>query len=88
MNIFSSKCHDYDLKPKILCQLFDAFVGSILNYASEVWGYTKTKELERIHLKFCKRLLKVKLNTCNACVYSELGRYPMYINRYVRVIKY
>jgi len=88
MNILLSKCNDYDLKPKILCQLFDAFVGSILNYASEVWGYTKSKELERIHLKFCKRLLKVKLNTCNACVYGELGRYPMYIHRYVRVIKY
>jgi len=88
MNILLSKCHDYDLKPKILCQLFDAFVGSILNYASEVWGYTKSKELERIHLKFCKRLLKVKLNTCNACVYGELGRYPMYINRYMRIIKY
>ena len=39
-------------------------------------------------MKFCKRLLKVKLNTCNACVYGELGRYPMYINRYMRIIKY
>ena len=40
----------------VLCQLFDAFVGSILSYSSEVWGYTKSKEIERVHLKFCKRI--------------------------------
>lgn len=28
----------FDFKPKILCQLFDAFVGSILNYSCEVWN--------------------------------------------------
>jgi hypothetical protein len=88
MNILLLKCKEFDLKPKILCQLFDAFVGSILNYASEIWGYTKSKEIERIHLKFCKRLLQVKLNTCNAAVYGELGRYPLFINRYVRIVKY
>jgi exonuclease III len=88
MNILSTKCKLYDLKPKILCQLFDAFVGSILNYASEIWGFTKSKEIERIHLKFCKRLLQVRPNSCNACVYGELGRFPLYINRYTRMLKY
>ena len=78
----------YDLKPKTLCQLFDAFVGSILNYASEIWGFTKSKEIERIHLKFCTRMLQVRLNSCNACVYGELGRYPLYINRFIRMLKY
>ena len=29
MNVLFCKCQEYDLKPKILCQLFDAFVGSI-----------------------------------------------------------
>jgi hypothetical protein len=71
-----------------LCQLFDSFVGSILSYSSEVWGYTKSKEIERIHLKFCKRILNVRTSTCNASIYGELGRYPLYINRYVRIIKY
>jgi hypothetical protein len=88
MNILLCKCKEFDLSPKVLCQLFDAFVGSILNYASEIWGYSKSKEIERIHLKFCKRLLNVKTNTCNASVYSELGRYPLYIQRYTRMIKY
>ena len=76
------------LKPKTLCQLFDAFVGSILGYASEIWGYSKSKEIEPIHLKFCKRILHVKLSCNNASVYDELGRYPLYVSRYVRMVKY
>ena len=77
-----------DLKPKLLCQLFDSFVGSILSYSSEVWGYSKSKEIERIHLKFCKRILNVRVNTCNISVYGELGRYPLYISRYMKIIKF
>jgi len=88
LNVLLCKCHDYDLSPKTLCQLFDAFVLPILNYSSEIWGYTKSKELERIHLKFCKRLLRVRVNTCTAAVYGELGRYPLYIQRYVKLIQY
>ena len=78
----------YPLRPKLVCQLFDAFVGSILNYSCEIWGFGKCKDIERIHLKFCKILLKVKSSTCNVGVYGELGRYPLYINRYSRIIKF
>ena len=88
MNILLYKCKQYDLKPKLFCQLFDSFVGSICCYASKIWGFYKSKEIERIHLKFCKRLLNVKISTCNATVYGELGRYPLYVNRYVRIVKY
>ena len=42
MNTLLYKCKEYDLKPKIFCQLFDAFVGSILNYACEIWGFTNS----------------------------------------------
>jgi hypothetical protein len=71
-----------------MCQLFDSFVGSTLGYASEIWGFTKSADIERIHLKFCKRLLNVRLNTSTPGVYGELGRYPLYIARYVRIFKY
>ena len=50
--------------------------------------FGKNKEIERIHLKFCKIVLNVKSSTSNAGVYGELGRYPLYINRFVRIIKY
>ncbi len=60
MNIILANIRKYDFSPKIMCQLFDAFVSSILSYGSEVCGMTKSKEIERIHLKFCKTILGVK----------------------------
>ena len=76
------------MKPNVLCQLFGAFVGSILSYSSDVWGYTKSKERERVHLKFCKRILNIRMNSCYIGVYGVLARYPLYIKRYYRIIKY
>ena len=65
-----------------------SFVGSILNYAAEISGLSKSKDIERIHLKFCKNILKVRKSTSNATVYADLGRYPLYITRYLQIIKY
>lgn len=76
MNVLNYNIKAFDFTPKTQCQLFDAFVCSILNYASEVWGHTKSKDLERIHLKFCKKLLNVKISASNVIVYGELGRFP------------
>ena len=39
-------------------------------------------------LTYCKRILKVKLSTSSAGVYGELGRYPLYIARFTRIIRY
>ncbi len=78
----------HNVPPKYMGQLFDAFVSSTLNYACEIWGYSKSKELERIHLKFCKTILGVKTSTSNAGIYGELGRFPLYIQRYTRIVKY
>ena len=83
-----NNCLKYKLKTSILCQLFDAFVGSIRNYSSETWGFSKSKAIERIHLKFCKRILHVRTSTNTMAVYGELGRFPMYILRYHKIIKY
>jgi hypothetical protein len=76
------------LSPKVQCQLFDSFVGSVLSYGAEVCGFTKCQSIERVHLKFCKEILGVKLCASNAGVYGKLGRYPLYINRFVRIIKF
>ena len=77
-----------NVRPDIAMQLFDSFVGSILNYGSAVWGFTKSKDLERIHLQFCKSILGVKQSTSNAAIYGELGRCPLYISRYVFIMKF
>lgn len=88
MNLLLSKIKTFNFSLKTYCQLFDAFVVSTFNYSSEVWDNCKSKEIERIHLRFCKRILKVKLSTSNYAVYGELGRLPLYINRFVKIVKY
>ena len=88
MNTLLANVKTYEFKPKTLCQLFDSFVGSVISYGCEVWGYSKSKDLERLHLKFLKRVLGVKLSTSNAGVYGELCRYPLYISRYIRITRY
>ena len=70
------------------CQLFDSFINPVLSYACEIWGFSKSKEIERIHLKFLKNILNLKTTTFSASVYYELGRYPLFICRHVRIIKY
>ncbi len=51
LNTLLANTYNFILKPKTVCQLFDAFVGSTLSYACEIWGFSKSKEIERIHLK-------------------------------------
>ena len=69
-------------------ELFDKLVLPILCYGCEVWGFCKADKIEKVHLQFCKRLLKVKTSTPNDMIYGELGRHPLQINRYCRIIKY
>ena len=88
LNSLLHKCRKIPVSLKTQCQLFDSFVGSTLCYGSEICGYSKSKEVERVHLKFLKRILGVKSSTCSAAVYGDLGRYPMYIARYCRLITY
>jgi hypothetical protein len=65
----------------IQCQLdlFDKIVQPILLYGCEIWGFTNTAMIERVHLKFCKLLLHLKQPTPDFMIYGELGRYPMEI---------
>ena len=69
-------------------KLFDLMICPVLNYGSEVWGFHKGPNIEKIHLKFLKQLLHVKQSTMDAMVYGELGRVPMILQRKIRIIKY
>ena len=70
----------YKLSVKIQLDLFDKMITHILLYGCEVWGFGKNEVLERVHLKFCKILLNLKLSTPKYMVYGELGRYPIDID--------
>jgi exonuclease III len=80
----SDKCFNIETQ----LQLFDTYVGSVLNYGCEVWGHHKAQEIERVHLQFCKRLIGVKKSTSNMTVYNELGRFPLSLGRRVQAVKY
>ena len=76
------------LKPSFLIELFDKLITPILHYASEVWGFHTAPAIERVHLKFCKRMLGVKTSTQNDFIYGELGRMPLAKLRVINIIKY
>ena len=70
--------------------IFDTFVGPILGYNCELWGFTRAENIERIHRKFCKWLLNVQCkNVHNSlALYAEVGRFPLIIGRQTRIVKY
>ena len=86
-NLFSKIQDDY-FNTETLLSLFDTYIASIVNYGCEVWGSHKAPDIETVHLQFLKRILKVKNSTANYMVYFELGRLPLYVQRYCRMIKY
>lgn len=77
-----------EIPVNIMFNLFDSYILSIINYGSEIWGFLKSEILERIHKKFCKWIVNVKMSTNTLALYSEFGRFPLYIDRYIRIIKY
>ena len=71
----------------MVCRLYDKLVAPVILYASEIWGFHASLAVKRVHLKFCKWLLKVPNCTTNEMVYGELGRFRMLINRKIRILK-
>ena len=76
------------LPKNIIFNLFDSFVLSILNYSCEIWEFTRAENIERVHRKFCRLLLNVKMSTNSLSLYGVLGRFPFVLRRHVRIIKY
>jgi len=46
-----SYCSQFDLQPRLLCQLFDAFVGCF-SFGSEIWGFGNSNAIEKARLNF------------------------------------
>ena len=77
-----------EILPCLKIQLFNTIVAPILNYGSEVWGLRAAEPIEKFHRSFLKSVLRVKNSTPNCFVYGELGVYPLYIERYGRVMSF
>ena len=76
------------VSPRHYLDLFDKLVRPILQYGTEVWGFANAPVIERLHLRFCKRILGVKTSTQNDFVYGELGRTQLRTQRLFNIIKY
>jgi hypothetical protein len=77
-----------DPKPNFQLYLFDKLVLPALHYGSEIWGFNIAPDIEKIHIRFCKRLLGVRVTTQNDFVYSKLGRQPLLYFRIITIMKY
>ena len=69
-------------------KLFDKIIAPILLYGSEIWGYEFRKDIEAVHVKFCKYVLGVARNTPNCAALGECGRLPLSVLYMTRCIKY
>ena len=72
-----NKAKKNNLAIDIQLQLFDSLILPIALYGCEVWGCKETDIMEKLHLQFCKMLLKVNKCTTTAMVLVELGTYPI-----------
>ena len=68
--------------------MFDSMVEGILLYGSEVWGFEDMYLIEKIHLKFCKSILRVRNTTAKFMVYGELERFPLELRVKLRMISF
>jgi hypothetical protein len=72
----------------LFVKLLDAQVKPMLLYASEIWVYTRWEVVETVHMFQCKRFLSVTTNTPNIIIYGDLGRFPLYVDGILSVIRY
>lgn len=89
---------------KSCLHIFDHTIKPILLYGSEIWGaipLSKNKKnsnalesvfekfsCELLNIKFCKYTLKVHKKASNHAVLGELGRYPLYLDIIIIMLKY
>ena len=57
-----------------------------ITYSCEVCDFENCAEIEKVHLRFCKKISKVSQTTSHYMVYGEMGRYPLNIHINVRMI--
>ena len=82
-----SRTHNLSIECQV--ELFNKMVKPILLYGSEIWGFSKNIQcLEKVQLRFCKLLLKLKTSTPSYMIYGELGLFPIEIDVKLRMISY
>ena len=47
-----SKTNEMYLNTETMLSLFDTYVGSVLNYGCEIWGFHNGKDVEKVQLQY------------------------------------
>jgi hypothetical protein len=71
---FNRKIRNISIPVDLQLKLFDSLVSPILLHASEVWGFENKESIEKVHLQFCKNILKAQSTTPNYMVYVDTYR--------------
>lgn len=80
------KIRNISLPVDLKLKLFDTMILPIVTYGSEVWGFENVKIIEKLHVQFCKKIMRLRNSTPNYMVYGELGRYPIEIEINVKMV--
>ena len=72
----------------IQLELFDSLVLPILTYGCEVWGFENINLIEKLHLKYLKYSLSLKMSTPTCMALGETGRFPVSIHINTRVVSF
>ena len=75
---------------KLVGKLVDSKVQPVLLYAAEIWGLEDDYcyQIEKTYMFALERFLGVGQMTPNNMIYGDTARYPLYINAYVRAVRY
>ena len=61
----------------------------IIEYGSEIWyAGNKLDIIDRFHVKYIKRVLKLRPQTATLAVLGEVGKYLISMKLELRIIKY
>ena len=84
----NSTCQKISMNISEKLQLFDTLILPILMYGACIWGLHKADDIEKIHLKFLKHILCVRMQTPTAAIYGEVGPNPLIVHRKIAIMKY
>lgn len=91
--VLQQRCRELGVSdPYFKLQLFDVLVTPVLYYGCEVWGPLATQKqkesVERIQRSFVRELLRLRKSTPSMIMLAEVGRFPLEIGQWKRVVKF
>ena len=73
----------------VAIKLFNSLVSPVLEYGSEVWASSlNLAQLDKLQIKFIKRLLHVRQQTTNLACLCEVGEMPLSLKISQRIVKF